>query len=141
MDFEEAKEYTANIYNAIAKGGTFEENGDEHRQIMQICKLTRKTFKNCTCKFSDRLKDTVTELMLFFRKNKEFPTSKYEVVRGVAFVVDGIAYTHENMTDSVAERLLSERDVAHKYITRMEQVEEPEQKQELPVVKPKKRKK
>lgn len=148
MKFEEAKQFTETLYNAIKKGGEFEENGAEHRQMLEVCKLTRVPFKKCTCKFSDRLRDTLTELMLFFKKNTAFPTTQYEVLRGIAFVVDGIAYTHSNMTDKVAETLLKERPVASKYISKLEveqedeetTVEVTEEVKTEPVLKTKKRK-
>ena len=127
MNFEEAKNYTEKIYSSILSKQAFEENGEEHASILEICKKTRVEFKKCTCKFEDRFKDTVFSLMSFFKKNKDFPTTKYDVTRGVVFVVDGVAYTHTNMTDSIAERLLKEREIAKKYIklTETNDVDEP----------------
>lgn len=114
MNFEDAKTYIDNLYKA---GTPVEENSDEYFMIQKISKQARLPEKKCNCSFADRMRDTIIQLKLYFKKNESFPSSKYAVTRGICFIVDGVPYTHQNITDEIAEKLLEERGSAKKYIT------------------------
>lgn len=98
---------------------------EEDKKLVEELHLRvfKETLPNCNC--SNKWADAVVKLSLWYRQHPDYIVCGYAMQRGVVFILDGVAYTSANLTDEIAERLLSENEQAKKFIKKLEGAKKP----------------